>query len=226
VRPAVTKHRAGGVASLALLHFDGTNGSTTMTDVYANTWTAQVGAALSTAWSKFGPSSLLLNGSTDFINTPHDIFRPGSSDFTYECFANATVIGGSQVLFGTQVPGGGFDGLIFYLNAGQLSMLCSNAGGTAWLVNQTAGATVVANVPHHYAFVRHGNNFDAYFDGTSQFTVTVSGTIGSAQAGMAIGSAHQGNASSPWAGYIDEARVSNVARYTANFTPPSSPFTF
>jgi hypothetical protein len=220
-----TRHR--GSSSTALLHFDGTNGSTTFTDVYSNTWTQGNAAALSTAWSEFGPSSLLLGGTNDYISTTHDVFRPGSADFTFECWGNATSVSGSRCLFGTQTSAGGFDGAVFFLNAGQLTIVCANSGGTGNLVAQTAGATVLINVPHHYAFVRHGNNFDAYLDGVSQFTVTAAGAIGSTQQGVAIGAARPSSGTSYWAGYIDEARISmGVARYTANFTPPTAAFTF
>jgi len=219
----------GSVAPAAnqtvLLHFDGANGSIIIADAYPNLWLPHGGAKLSTAWAKFGPSSLLLNGSTDWITTTSDLFRPGSADFTFECFANATSVTGSQCLFGTQSNSVTFDGIIFFLNAGQLTMLCANSTNTAWLVAQTAGAIVAANVPHHYAFVRFGNNFTAYLDGVGQFTVTASGSIGSTAAGLAIGAARVPGTSN-WAGYIDEARVSmGVARYTANFTPPTAPFT-
>jgi hypothetical protein len=220
---AITRHR--GAASLALLHLDGTNGSTTFTDVYGSTWTAGGAAAISTTQAKFG-QSLGLGGSNDYISTTNNIFQPAGGDFTWECFGYAMSVGGSKVLFSNQPPGGGNNGMICFLNAGQLTIVASNAGMTGSLVAQTAGATVTTGAWRHYAFVRHGNNFDAYLDGTSQFTVTAAGSIGGNVSGLAIGSASLSSSSSVWSGYIDEARVSNLARYTANFTPPSAPFTF
>jgi len=166
----------------------------------------------------------LLNGSTDFVETSADVFKPGFADFTFECWANATsVIAGAQTLFGSQ-PSNTFDGVIFSVNNGQLTMSVGNASFSGWLVTHTAGTTVTPGVWHHYAFVRHGNNFDAYLDGVSQFTVTASGAIGASTAGMSIGSARF-SASSPWPGYIDEVRISmGIAQYTGNFTPPTAPF--
>ena len=48
-----------------LLHLDGTDGSTTITDVKGNTCTTINTAAISTAQSKFGGASLLLDGLAD-----------------------------------------------------------------------------------------------------------------------------------------------------------------
>ena len=52
-----------------LMHFNGTNGSTTMTDNSKNNFavTAVGNAQLSTAQSKFGGSSLLLDGTGDYL---------------------------------------------------------------------------------------------------------------------------------------------------------------
>jgi hypothetical protein len=211
----------------ALLHFDGANGSTTMVDEYPGTWVRDNTAHLSTAWAQFGPSSLLLNGTTDCITTTDDLYKPGSADFTFECWGNATDVTGSRVLFGSQIFGSPNNGIAFFLNMGQLTMTCANSTFTGFMVAMTAGAFVTANVPHHYAFVRHGNQFDAYLDGVSQWTVTASGSIGSTQSGLAIGAAFPAlGGGSVWAGYIDEVRISmGVAQYTGNFTPPTSPFT-
>lgn len=52
----------------SLLRFQGTNGQTTTTDDFGNAWTL-TGATISTANFKFGASSLLLSGGTQFAQT-------------------------------------------------------------------------------------------------------------------------------------------------------------
>jgi hypothetical protein len=56
-------------ASGALLNFNGTDASTTMLDDFGNTWTAGGNAQLDTAQFKFGASSLLLDGTGDYVRT-------------------------------------------------------------------------------------------------------------------------------------------------------------
>lgn len=218
-----TRYRSSIIVSTALLHFDGTNGSTTFTDVYSSTWSGS-SATLSTAQQKFGPSSLLLPGGA-FISTSNDIFAALLQDWTYEAFVYAISIGGSQVIFGSQ--GAGFSGVLLFLNGGVITLLCGSAdGGTNWSVAFTSGATLSTGTWYHVAGVRHGNNFNTYLNGVSQGSATYSGSIIKGMTGQAIGAANAGGTSS-WNGYVDEARISmGVARYTANFTPPAAPFTY
>jgi len=212
---------AGGT-STALLHFDGTNGSTTMTDVYANTWTARSGAALSTAQQKFGSASLLLNGSSDYIDTPSAPFVVGSGDFTYEAQIRPGGVSGSQVIWGKQ-SGGGFNGVLFFLNNDKLYCLAGN--GSAWGINFGGATSLVANVWRHVALVRYGNVFTLYLDGVADGTQTGAGAISDGGNTQCIG--QSGSSGAYFGGYIDEARANiGVAVYTANFTPPAAPFTF
>lgn len=53
----------------ALLNFEGTDTSTTMLDDFGNTWAVNGNAQLDTAQSKFGSSSLLLDGTGDWIHS-------------------------------------------------------------------------------------------------------------------------------------------------------------
>lgn len=81
---AARNHRSSGgdpnwASRFFLLHFDGTNGSTTFTDqVAGNAWTAGGAAQISTAQSKFGGASAIFNGSTSYIASG----RP-ASDFAF-----------------------------------------------------------------------------------------------------------------------------------------------
>jgi hypothetical protein len=71
-----------------LIHCDGSNGSTTITDSGPkgkSPSSVNGDAKISTAQSKFGGASLLLDGSGDYINYGDDAdFEFGSSDFTVE----------------------------------------------------------------------------------------------------------------------------------------------
>jgi hypothetical protein len=123
----LTRYRTGGDPNfgsvVALLHFDGTNGSTTFTDQKGNTWTAVSGAKISTAQSKFGGASLLLNGSSDYATVPNFAGLDfGSGNFTIEGWVRPANVTSNQVIianwYGTNPNNCAF---IFYITtAGQI----------------------------------------------------------------------------------------------------------
>ena len=70
-----------------LMHFSGSNGSTTFIDNSQNTLTvtSNNGAAISTAQSKFGGSSGYFDGTNDYVSVPNNSALDfGSGDFTIE----------------------------------------------------------------------------------------------------------------------------------------------
>lgn len=214
-----TRRRATAVNTLILLHLQGTSGSTSFPDVAGGTvWTANGSAAISTAQGKFGGSSLSVTGSgSSYISTPNTNLYTFSGDFTVECWmypsgtqgANATVTqGASSGAF--QI---GYDGSTQFGSASAL---------VAWDVQSTTLPTV--NAWNHVAISRSGSTLRAFIGGTLTASATrtggYSGGTGSAER---IGQNNTGTAF-PFAGYVQEYRVSNIARYTSNFTPSSTPF--
>jgi hypothetical protein len=211
----------------ALLHFDGTNGSTTITDNSKNnlTVTATNGAAISTAQSKFGGASLALDGTNDYVSIPANSIFQFDGDFTVECWFNCTAANFSSGLiglFGRNTYGfnnGGFPRIEFN-SAGKPSL--TYAANTT-IVGTT---TVTVNTWHHIAVVRYSGIIAFYLNGVSQGTATYSTSI-PATYDILIGNA-------PWSsvypnlyfqGFIDEFRVTNgYARYTGAFTPPTAAF--
>jgi hypothetical protein len=78
-----------------LMHFNGTNGSTTMTDNSKNNFvlTAINGASLSSGQSKFGGTSLALDGTNDYVSIP------ANSIFQFDAIFSICLYKSSAILF-------------------------------------------------------------------------------------------------------------------------------
>ena len=213
-----------------LMHFNGTNGSTTMTDNSKNvlTVTATNGAAISTAQSKFGGASLSLDGTNDYVSIPdNESLEPGTNNLTWEMWIKttssvqyATLYCRSPALFGS----GMWSLMINQASstAGDIALYLGNYSNSTPLL-LTTGVSIRDDVWHHIAIVRNGSAWACYVDGTSRATGTFSGDIINIGSGPRIGAdQYYGRY---FQGYIDELRITNgIARYTGNFTPPTEQF--
>jgi len=211
----------------ALLHFDGTNGSTVITDNSKNnlTVTSVNGAAISTAQSKFGGASCFFDGTNDYLSIPANSIFQFDGDFTVECWFYCTAANFSSGLIGLfgrntyAFNNGGFPRIEF--NSAAKALLTYAANTT--IVGTT---TVTVNTWHHIAVVRYSGVIAFYLNGVSQGSAAYSTSI-PATYDVLIGNA-------PWSsvypnlyfqGYIDEFRITNgYARYTGAFTPPTAAF--
>jgi hypothetical protein len=217
----------------ALLHFDGTNGSTTITDNSKNNlaFTVNGDSKISTAQSKFGGSSLLLDGTGDYISSPSTSdLAFGTGDFTIEfwmyssdvssatqrgVFQTSDTAGGLKTTYTTGVLlAQGLNGSTANLNGG----LCVNVCGTFL---GSSVAVVSVNTWYHIAIVRNSGTSTLYVNGTSVGSATTTGNCSGTY--LAIGGYY--NTSYLYQGYIDELRITNgYARYTGAFTPPTAAF--
>lgn len=178
-------------------------------------------AQVSTAQSQFGGASLLLDGAGDYL----DLTGPnmGSGEWTLECFVRSDNVTATQVIYDDREPGSGNDvagDLLFYVDNTDL-IFYSN--GSSRISNSSITAN---NTWYHVALVRDSsNNIKMYVDGTNVgSTYSDSSTYAQPDGTGGIGSNHDGTGYG-FDGYIDEFRISNTARYTANFTAPTSAFT-
>ena len=213
-----------------LLHMDGSNGSTTFTDSSSNalTVTANGNAQISTAQSKFGGASGYFDGTGDYLTIPdNDVFEPGSSDLTWEFWIKTTSSSQYATLY-SRVPSA-FSAAMWTVminiasaTAGDVAFWAGDYSGASPLV-QTSGVSIRDDVWHHVAIVRNGSSWTIYVDGTSCGTGTWSGSIGTSSGSVFIGKDEYYNRD--YNGYIDDLRITKgVARYTANFTPPTAAF--
>jgi hypothetical protein len=211
-----------------LMHFNGTNGSTTMTDNSKNNFvlTAINGASLSSVQSKFGGTSLALDGTNDYVSiSGNNILDFASSDFTVECWVRLNAMPTSDawptnysshfivITIGTPSLG---DGIGFMI--GQTKLIIQNNDSQS--VNGTHGMTT--NTWYHLAFVRYSNNLYLYVDGVQKGTAAYSSAVGTGATTYIGCETGQGAFLN---GYIDDLRVTKgIARYTSNFTPSTTQF--
>lgn len=206
-----------------LLHMDGSNGSTAFPDSSSNaiTVTRSGDAQISTAQSKFGGASALFDGSVDRLQTTSNaVFAFGTGDFTVEAWfyrtATAPGIQAMQILGTRPLNDGYADAWSLSINFQNVITFFTNTGIA------TSGSTLsLLNTWQHIAAVRSGTTLTLYLDGvnvgagfnTQNYTQQILGI------GAILDGTH------PSFGYIDDVRITKgVARYTANFTPPTLPF--
>lgn len=199
-----------------LLHMDGSNGSTTFTDSSKNgsTVTANGNAQISTADSKFGGSSALFDGNGDFLTLADSSLWDLPGDFTIEAQVKASATGFGPI-YSTR-NSGAVEPVLYLWNDGTL----------VWYYNNAARITGTTNIVgagfYHVAVCRSGSSTRLFVAGTQEGSTYTNSDSYGAQ-GIWIGSIP--SASQHFNGCIDELRITKgVARYTANFTPPTGPF--
>jgi len=190
------------------------------------------GVSVSTAQSKFGGSSLYFDGSS-YLTIPGYDF--GAEDFTldwweYPTNANAGTRFTNVYCTSYSTQAGG---LLTHLYASGLKAYLSNKTGGAstsdWnvLADKTLGANVL-NTWTHRAVVRSGSNLLFFKNGTLEYTYDVgSNVVGYSSSrpwGIGNWASDLMTTGYPYIGYLDEFRVSDVARWTTNFTPSAEPY--
>ena len=213
--------------TITLLHFDGTAGSTTFTDSGPNTlsYSAVGTAVLETTTTQFGTAALNPAATNNsWAQTPHNtLFDLTTGDFTIEAWIYTNTTGPYTIGFGSapsQFP------FMLGLNGvgGLLQFQGTQGGGSAaYVVTDRSGSGIPSNTWTHIAGVRNGNSFllfkNGILVGVKVFTGTLDASLSTAGHGFSVGQGTSGTY------YIDEVRVSNIARYTSNFTVPAAPAT-
>lgn len=206
-----------------LLHFDGTNGDTTVTDSGPLNINLDGDLTITSSVKKFGSSSGYFDGSSK-IQFEYDLAAnvAANENFTVEYRINMSGLqGGYRALVthhSTDDPHSlGYamyvnpqDNLTFEANYGSISLIGS--------------ATVSDDNWHHIALVRSGsdvNNLKVYVDGNIDMQTTYLGAFDISDVSYKIGIGRFD--SDYYTGYMDELRiVRNWAVYSSSFTPPVS----
>ena len=208
-----------------LLKGDGPDGSTNIIDSSVNNHSVTVhgNAKISTAQSKFGGSSFVFDGSGGYLAVSDPEMNFGTGNYTIELFARGM---GSQprlypVLFTSEI-GAQFGTGSFFFRDNFAGDVVSVSHGTTRVIT-TSHALRFDNSWRHFALTRGGGTLRLYIDGVLAGSSTT--TLAMNFSELTIGFARYSPSHTSFNGYIDELRITKgVARYTANFTPPTEPF--
>ena len=190
----------------------------------SNNLTLYGGANTSTDAYKFGTASLHLDGTGDYAQMPYSsLFEMGAGPYTVECFiktsdANGEIIGAFN---GSSPYRGWLFGIGFTASDGKLVVYNANASNYETF---RSTATVNNNAWRHVAFSKAGQTLKFFIDGNLDSTHTLNYVgVGSDQ-NIVVGASSNPTRDRFFNGYIDELRITEATRYTANFTAPEEPF--
>lgn len=215
-----------------LLSGEGANGSTTIIDSSNNNnvVTAVGDASISTAIADpFGNSDagvLAFDGNGDYLTVPANAdCNFGTGDFTVEAWVNRTLISDNTIIAGRGPTNGT---LVFTLVDNTLRI---GRSIIAWDL-QSPSLSFNTNQWYHVAAAKQNNVAYLFVDGsvvasgsnTQTYNLTEPSNTNFAVGGRQA-TGNSAAVSNFMQGYISNLRITKgVARYTANFTPPTQPF--
>ena len=184
--------------------------------------TLEGGAKISTAQYKFGTSSILFNNAAS-CRASFKIKPFGTGDWTVEGFFRAIQFHDDNHAMWDTRP-------YQTANNGPLLVDESTPGLTRemYFYNGTkhflgSASALSANTWYHIAVCRSGTSTKVFLDGT-QVGSTISDSTDYVNETFTLGSYSYSNIAQGWDGYVDDFRISYMARYTSNFTAPAEPF--
>lgn len=206
-----------------LVHFNGTDASTTFTDSSSTgrTLTANGNAQLDTSIVKYGTAAGLFDGSGDYVSgggTFSD-FAFGTGDFCVEFWAYRTATKSDAVIIATSTDGSANGG--WWVNFNNTSLTFASSGVSRISATSVGSAD---STWHHWVINRSGTTMRIFKDGIQIATTTNSTSY--AAANLRFGGTELNGGFNVWFnGSVDDLRVTTgEAIYTTNFAVPTAQF--
>lgn len=203
--------------TLLMLHFDDDFAD----DSFNNHSTTAYGdAQVDTGVKKFGAGSLFLDGNGDYITIPDsndwDFVGSNSDDWTIDFWIKFADHSGSESLI-TQFEDAANLWSLMHVNGAGWGF---HAVGSGTDIDVRWGGEITDTDWHHLAICKVGDEYRVYNDGVQ--TKYVQDTDTDTFTGdLYIG--YRGD-QQYFQGWMDEIRISDTARWTSNFTPPTKPY--
>lgn len=165
------------------------------------------------------------NGSSSYFTLNDvDIFNLGTSDFTFEFWVKFPSLSlGNNHIFGKRSSGRANHSYTCNMDDNTIFFMCSSDGGVGSNIVSSPMSNFTINKWHHISFVRYNNIISMFIDGKLINSGAFVGSLYNSTEKLKIGAVNT-DAGGFFNGCISNIRISNVARYTENFTPPTQPY--
>lgn len=211
--------------TVLMISGEGVDGSTSIIDETGKTVTANGNAQIDTAQYKFGQSSILFDGTGDYLSLADSAdWYMGSNDWTIDFWFRANSFSSASFICGqanTASPGTNF--FEIHVSYDQLYFQTWVSSSRVGRVTSTV-LSLTVNTWNHFAIVKTSGTYKAFVNGTdmTQPANTLTGVSGDYDGLFTVGSAYDSDGNRYYTnGWIDDFRVSKgLARWTSAFTPP------
>jgi hypothetical protein len=171
-------------------------------------------AKISSTQSKFGGTSMVFDGTGDYAYIPDGFPAFGTGDLTIEFWINPSNVTNNKVSLYDARDNQSDSPIVWQNNAGIYLFAASDR------IIISSGLSV--GTWAHVALVRSSGVYKLYLDGTASGT-TYANTDSLVAKDLYIAGRYTADTAF-YNGYIDDFRISSMARYVSNFTPPTEPF--
>lgn len=216
--------------TVTCLHFDGVNNKKVVIDSGMGLggtgrvpirWDVSGTATITTAQSKFGGSCLSVGGATNgglLLFNGESGFAFGTGDFTIDCWFRRAAVGVQDTIYEHRISAASPNtNFAWYVSTSNFLGYTTNASTSI-----TGTNLITANTWYHMALVRSSGITKMYLNGVQEGNSFVDNMNNVAIANRpVIGRNYNGTSSNM---FLDELRISKVARWTSNFTPPTVPY--
>lgn len=211
---------------ILLSSFEGDNGDTSMVDdsPYSAAILGNSGIKLSDAQSRFGNSSLAVTETSfnpGIIVTGPQFDLTFSEPFCMECWVyhnlSPNKTSAPLIMRYSRPASNEYDQVVNYANSAQHQYLNDDFG------DETPPTAYSSDAWHHVAVDFDGATLRYFFDGALLYSTPRSHLVAAGNT-FYIGGFNGGGSVANGVFFIDELRVTKASRYTAGFTPRTSPF--
>jgi hypothetical protein len=221
---AITTYAITSPYNVLMISGEGVDASTSIIDETGKAVTAVGTAQIDTAQYKFGQSSILLDGNSDYLSLADSAdWYFGSNDFTIDTWVkfNDLPSAGNYRILCNQGATVNLWYFGIYNNSGTLQLVFNAEVASVGTIQARKDTAFSTNVWYHLAVIRTGNTVRLFRDGVQVGTdTTATGEVPNVADTLNIG-VYSGDASTYLNGWLDDIRISKgLARWTSAFTPP------
>lgn len=185
-----------------------------------NQWVLTGTAAMVTTQFRFGTRSLTATATTAFATVTSNPNIPTPPAWTMEFHVRFASVTAVRSVVASNVP----FSIAINMKTGPVNLTISIGQGTTFNIANAVALTstaIAANTWYHFALVFSGTTYRAFINGTLATTITSALAVPA----TTFQNVRVAGGVSTFNGWIDEWRLSKVARYSGTFTAPTAQFT-